>query len=102
MDQVESSRCGVCRRSGPVVTPLDKLDCIYSRADNTILVLCHVPVIPLKPLSAQRQPTSYNLLSKALEQQAAQLSPCMQQHWTADCCSMDDSGYCMSDLVPGI
>lgn len=36
--QVESSRCGICSSSGPTVTPLDSLDCIYSRADNTILV----------------------------------------------------------------
>ena len=36
--QVAPGRCGICRSSAPVVTPLDNLDCIYSRADNTILV----------------------------------------------------------------
>ena len=36
--QVAPGRCGICRSSLPTMTPLDKLDCIYSRADNTILV----------------------------------------------------------------
>ena len=30
--------CIPCGAKEPVVTPLDTIDCIYSRADNTILV----------------------------------------------------------------
>lgn len=46
--QVAPGRCGICRSSAPVVTPLDNLDCIYSRADNTILVRPGLPTRALK------------------------------------------------------
>ncbi len=36
--QAQKSGCMPCRAKEPVVTPLDTIDCIYSRADNTILV----------------------------------------------------------------
>ena len=36
--QGQDGGCIPCGARPPVVTPLDTIDCIYSRADNTILV----------------------------------------------------------------